>query len=281
MWRYARLLKVSVQDARSHVHVPNAFARIMGVPVAINYHGLRDRDYPYEKPKDVTRILMVGDSLTFGFGVKAEDTFTKIIERELNKKGTGKYEVINAGVGNYNTEQELAYFVTEGFRYHPDYVVLGWYINDAEAVQKYPETFLAQYSIMYVFLRSMYTTLRAIKDPQHTYDVYYRSLYAPERLLAYEKTLRAFEQVVAESGARLDVVLLPELHVLNPYQFTDIYKEVGSVFAKDGRQVIDAMPAFAGVRPEDVWVARDDVHPNSRGHVRIAEFILKHLSFHQ
>lgn len=280
MWRYARFLKMSVSDARSHVHRPDASAWIMGAEVSINSHGLRDRDYGYEKPMEVTRILIIGDSVTFGFGIPAEDTYAKIIERRLNESGTGKYEVINAGVGNYNTEQELAYFTAEGFRYHPDLVLLGWYINDAEATQKYPETFLTQHSIVYVFLRSMYTTLRALIEPGRDYGEYYRSLYTHERWSAYQKTLQAFAQAVEKSGARLSVVLLPELHSLDPYPFADIHKEVAAAFAESGHQVVDVAPAFEGVRPSDVWVARDDTHPNSVGHALIAEYMLRNLNFH-
>lgn len=67
MWRYAVHLKNSVSDARSHVHVPLATAKIMGEDVKINSKGLRDREFPYEKTEGVKRILVIGDSVTFGF----------------------------------------------------------------------------------------------------------------------------------------------------------------------------------------------------------------------
>ena len=277
MWRYAKLLKMSVNDARSHVHIPNSSARIMGAEVNINSHGLRDREYGYEKPAGVTRILLVGDSLTFGFGVPKEDIFAKIIERKLNETGTGTYEVINGGVGNYNTEQELAFFTTEGIKYHPDLVILGWYINDAEPTQKYPETFLAQYSIAYVFVESMFNRFRALTESDRNYDDYYRALYSPEGWAAYQKKLVAFNNAVIKSGARLSVVLLPELHVLSPYPFADIHANVASLFTQNGVQVLDTVSAFKDVIPSDMWVARDDVHPNSRAHAIIADRMLEYL----
>ena len=56
------------------------------VQVKINSKGLRDNEYPYEKPDDTYRILMLGDSFTFGYGVNIEDTMAKVLEENLNKK---------------------------------------------------------------------------------------------------------------------------------------------------------------------------------------------------
>ena len=50
-----------------------------------NKLGLRDHDYPKIKGENTTRILMMGDSFTFGQGVpRMEDTFPEIIENQLN-----------------------------------------------------------------------------------------------------------------------------------------------------------------------------------------------------
>jgi hypothetical protein len=107
MWKYATHLKQPAADPQlSFSHAPNRSAFLMGAPVSINSHGLRDREYPVAKPPDVYRIVMLGDSTTFGWGVPVEQTVAKILERELNKlqvPGYSRFEVLNAGVGNYNT----------------------------------------------------------------------------------------------------------------------------------------------------------------------------------
>ena len=78
-------------------------------------------------------MLMLGDSLTFGWGVRIEDTPAKMIERTLNEGSAApRFEVINAGVGNYNTVQEVIYFLDKGQNLNPDVVVLNYFINDAE-----------------------------------------------------------------------------------------------------------------------------------------------------
>ena len=100
MWKYAVALKQPVADPRlSFAHRPNRSAFLMGVPISIDSAGLRDREFPREKPPGVYRIVWLGDSTTLGWGVPLDGTAPKILERELNATGHGRFEVLNAGVG--------------------------------------------------------------------------------------------------------------------------------------------------------------------------------------
>lgn len=178
MWKYAVSLKKSVDDPRSHVHIPNSSRRIMGASVSINSKGLRDREYSYEKSEGTFRILVLGDSVTFGFGVEMERTYPKLLEKWLNESGKRNYEVINAGVGNYNTLQELSAYELDLFRYRPDMIVLGFYLNDAEKTQKYVENFLSKRSISYAFIVSAWRKIAAVMNPNLRYGEYYSLLYS-------------------------------------------------------------------------------------------------------
>src|SRR5439155_17085165 len=123
MWKYAVELKRPVADPQlSFVHVPNRSAFLMGVEVSINSEGRRDRDYPRAKPADVYRIIMLGDSTTLGWGVPLDQTVAKLLESDLNRNG--RYEVINAGAGNYGTVQEVANYKTYDRSWRPDLVIL-------------------------------------------------------------------------------------------------------------------------------------------------------------
>ena len=62
--------------------------------VKINSKGLRDNEYPFERDKDTFRVLVLGDSFTWGIGVNIEETFTKRWEAKYH----GRVEIINAGV---------------------------------------------------------------------------------------------------------------------------------------------------------------------------------------
>jgi lysophospholipase L1-like esterase len=93
--------------------------------VVINQHGLRDRDYPLDRVDGMRRILVLGDSFTWGFGVEQEQVFTEVIES--SEQGL---EVINAGVSGYSPDQELIWLRETGMRFQPDLVLLVLSGND-------------------------------------------------------------------------------------------------------------------------------------------------------
>ena len=100
------------------------------IQVTINSQGLRDREIPYEKANGTSRILMLGDSTTAAMQVALEDTFVKGLESQLQATA-GSWEVINAGVNAYGTDNELLFYQFEGQKYDPDIVFLNMYLaND-------------------------------------------------------------------------------------------------------------------------------------------------------
>ncbi len=96
------------------------------VDIRINEQGLRDHYHPYRKRGDVFRILMLGDSHTFGWGVAMEEAFPQVLEGSLNASGAGgtAYEVINAGTIGFGTGHQYQYLTTYGVQFEPDLVVM-------------------------------------------------------------------------------------------------------------------------------------------------------------
>jgi lysophospholipase L1-like esterase len=110
---------------------PNVRGRFMGVPVLINSQGLHDNEYSRRKEPGTFRIVGVGDSSLFGWGVPFEDAGLKVLERRLNEPSRGqKFEVINFGVPGYNTAMEAETFVRRCLEYSPDLVLLNFNTND-------------------------------------------------------------------------------------------------------------------------------------------------------
>jgi lysophospholipase L1-like esterase len=103
-----------------------------GVPVRINALGFRDpRDYSLAKPPGTFRILVLGDSVTFGHGALHETTYPYLLEQQLEAwRPDVRWEVWNLGVPGYNTAQELAYLRQIGPAAAPDLVVVGFFLND-------------------------------------------------------------------------------------------------------------------------------------------------------
>jgi len=113
---------------------PNAYSYLdkddFKFEVNINEKGLRDDLVPYNPESGRKRVLALGDSNTFGYGVNQSQSYSEVLERNLNEEGY-PYDVINTGHGGWGTEQQLYFLMTEGKRYEPEIVTLGFYVpND-------------------------------------------------------------------------------------------------------------------------------------------------------
>ena len=85
-----------------------------------NSKGLRESvHFDYSK-KGKKRILFMGDSFLWGFGVEEHERFTEL----LSSKIEGHAEVINFGVPGYSTDQEYLLFAKEAIKYQPDLTIL-------------------------------------------------------------------------------------------------------------------------------------------------------------
>jgi len=119
--RHDPLLGWSQRPGSSGVFALEGFA----VRLAINRHGLRDRDYPVERPPGTRRVLLLGDSFAWGYGVEHEETVDELVERRYPH-----LELINAAVAGYGNDQELLYLARRGLRWRPDAVMLFFHPND-------------------------------------------------------------------------------------------------------------------------------------------------------
>ena len=93
--------------------------------IKINSEGLRDRSYVYKKPEGIMRIVVLGDSFTWGYGVEDKERYTEILENGLLEN----IQVINMGVSGYGTDQEFHTLKNEGVKYNPDLVIIAFQIG--------------------------------------------------------------------------------------------------------------------------------------------------------
>ncbi len=130
--------RVSAQPGLRYELIPGGHSPdYIGVPVDINRLGLRDREIAIPKPAGTVRILAVGDSVTFGYGVRLEETFLKLLEGRLNAKGgAARYEVVNAGVEECGFDGYDRLLRTLAPTLDPDLVMIGIVLND---IQRYDD----------------------------------------------------------------------------------------------------------------------------------------------
>ena len=280
MWKYAVKLKRPVADPDlSFAHAPNRSAFLMGVPVSINSEGLRDREFSFEKPPDVYRVIMLGDSTTFGWGVKAEDTAAKFLERKLNANlpaGYNRAEVMNAGVGNYDTVQEVTYYETIGWKYHPDLVVLVFFINDPEPVPIEKKGVLIDRSYLIAFATNRIDGVMRHAGVRPDWKTYYSSLYDDDRpgFQACKKALVSLANSIRSHDAKLLVAILPELHQINndSYPFKAAHQKIKDVMAAENVPVLELIDGLKDHGPEEnLWVTALDDHPNAKANNLISD----------
>ncbi len=133
------LFQTPTKDTRAphpvyhHGLVPNQTSFVPGwVRYRTNSSGFRDDEIPYDKPSGELRVLMLGDSYTEGFNVPQEKTFSQVAERLLARKLGRPVQVINAGCVSHSPLLEFLLLKEEGWRYHPDLVVLNLDMSDVQ-----------------------------------------------------------------------------------------------------------------------------------------------------
>lgn len=279
MWKYARNVKqVSDNPRIGHEHRPNAEAHLMGVDVRTNSHGHRDREFELENAPGRLRIMMIGDSLTFGWGVPQDRTFSKVVEARL-RDGGAEVEVINTGVGNYNTIMEVETFLASGQRFRPDIVILNYFINDAERIPSYDYSLLERYSRAWAFFASRFDIAgRQMGFGSNTgWREYYEGLYDeainPGGWRGAAEAIRRLAAYCRENGIELLIVQHPELRVLSPYPFGEQAARVADLAADLGLPYLDLLDSVRGEDPASLWVTVPDPHPNEKANRLFGEAI--------
>lgn len=107
--------------------------RDFSVAVSVNGLAMRDPERPAAKRPGVGRILLLGDSFAFGWGVEREETFAAVLERQLVARGA-RVEVLSAAVPGWSTDQHYVYLRMLGLALEPDLVLLASSENDVTEI---------------------------------------------------------------------------------------------------------------------------------------------------
>jgi hypothetical protein len=203
-----------------------------GVPVHINSLELRDaREYDLEKGPRTFRILVLGDSVTFGHGSVAEHAYPFLLEQQLEAwRRDVDWQVWNAAVPGYNTSQELAHLLEVGPRFRPDLVVVGFFANDLVDNRE-----VADPGVMKVSLARLLSFAR-----RHVYALeLYKKIYLQMawRLFASDEYRLRLEHLGTEESLIANVAdasVLEEQQLTSFQRFTD--EEVRAVSCTSGMQ---------------------------------------------
>ena len=295
---------------------PNVRGRFMGQPLLINARGLRDDEYSTRKEPGTFRIVGVGDSSLFGWGVRLEDSGLKVLERRLNERfRPQKFEVIDFAVPGYNTAMEAETFVRKCLDYAPDLVLLNFNTNDydvPEFMRRQTDLSTLRRSYLFDLAYSVYAGIMGVDQQLAVFDDNYRAPkgYPAARLdedpampdeyrymVGAKGVVRALEKLTAAARERgiplvaFDVKAYPGL---DPKYVRDELRDgqrelleresqrLGFHFLNTYASFMDYLKQHPDVNSRTVFaVSAADGHPNALAHSVNAQALFDYLVAHQ
>ena len=257
-----------------------------GLTYRMNRHGFRGADHPMKKLPGVFRIIVIGDSFTFGEGVRLEDTFVARLQAILEQQVSSRIEVLNFGVGAWNTLAEINYLRHEGVRFQPDLVLVVFTPNDTghsrglDLWQDFRATYEPPESLRRSYLASaVYANVaRILLGRAYIDQLVGDAMAEPGTWKLTLALLRQGKRVARAAGAGYGIVIFPfmyELHEHHP--LAPIHALVSNATKSAGIPTVDLLPAFYGESYTDLWVHPSDQHPNERAHAIAAAAIARFL----
>jgi len=285
----------------SSILVPERYGDIR---YRINRAGYRD-DEPQPGRR---RIVVLGDSVSFGLGVRQEAIWPALLERRLQREGLQPGAVENLAIWAYNTANEADALREDGLPLRPEVVILQFYMNDFSIAPPpkpgaaAPPPSLGQRltalknrllfrSALY---RRLYQTgtglsfalfhdLRRRRFPETLNDAEPRGQSARLRATPDDADVAAFREVrairdLAQShGARLLVVLSPDEVQLFTGRFDVINERMHAFCAREGIDLLDPLPVYRA-SPDRLDLYYDGVHYSPRGHALLARLVFTELA---
>jgi hypothetical protein len=101
--------------------------------VNLNSRGMHDTEHLTGEVTDSFRVLMLGDSFVHAVQVNEDATSHQVLEHYLNQRKINPskhYEVISSAVSGWGTGQQLVHYREQGRHFHPDVVLLMFYIGN-------------------------------------------------------------------------------------------------------------------------------------------------------
>ena len=288
--------------------------------VSVNSLGFRGSEVVLPKPPGRFRIVVTGDSLTLGWGVGDDETYAARLEQLLrNRFPDQDLDVINLGVGGYNTRQEVAILERNVPRLQPDLVIVGFYLNDVpealadeepaggktgiaagkaradELMHLNPtpsgwwNRLLRRSRLLYIAGRAFNRMTGAGERGQAQFEVELDVLAgreSPQIERAWNKIATQFERLrgLADAqGFAVGIVALSCREQIMDQSVSTHYPDALRATASPlGFHVIDPSPLMRDSRiaKQELFIPYDRNHPSAEGHALIAQAIFRYLEEH-
>lgn len=301
------LIRPVADDSIVYELKPGVRGRFVGQPVAINSLGMRDGEREPAKGPDTFRIAGLGDSHMFGWGVRQDETFLALLEKDLNAHSSGrKFEVWNLAVPGYNSVQEVETFAAKAAAIAPDLVIVNWVGNDMDLpsfLAKRPDVYSLRRSFLHRLIRRRVRAWRGkrvrssvlvpVDVDEHTGLTRLKDEEVPQAyrpLLGVENMMRALDRLVdLARERRIPVVVVfdwnsPQADPSKAESHAPLRLAVKRRCADWGYVVVDSEERVLRHLREGhfdtsaLWISPSDPHPNVLRHRLIAEELFASLA---
>lgn len=290
--------------ARGGQHAPSPDPELIWVntrgSLDHNQLGLRGDDI---EAKRRTRVLLLGDSVAYGFGLAIEDSITVLTEALLARLGHD-IEVVNAGTCGYNTVQEARWLETRRAEFDPDLTVVLYCLNDplpslgpdermirdarkhgnegdweaARGIQQMSST--SRFLMTHFHLVRLLLALKTL-EPMQAVTTRRPDALMGDDLGLVELGLRRIADVCHADGRKPSLVVAPWIQAVEKnYKYAEHHAAVDKLAAECGFEVLDLLPTFVAARAQGadpLHLPGDPVHPNQKGARLIARTLAEHI----
>ena len=255
-----------------------------GVRAKTNSQGWRGPEYSIKKDRKIIRIIGIGDSIMFGWGVDETERYMDVLVNLLNDKFYDlRFESYNFAVPGYNLVNEVEVLKQFAITYQPDLIIYGFCFNDLELPNFiYNNNFLfSSRSVLLdyfkpyqqsMFLQNSFeeTPVWRINNPDNVPDKYKDQA----GITAFTNALKELERIgnyndipivflCLFDGAHGKAVLKCSKTILENIVFFDTGKEYKEVIKTYGFN--------------NIFLSSKDPHPSIIYHEAIAKSILRQL----
>jgi lysophospholipase L1-like esterase len=242
-------------------------------------HGFRDADYETTaRPDGVERIAFVGDSITLGLFVAAEQTFVERLEALANRENPEpRVQTMNFGVDGYNGLQVLELLRARALEFEPQRVVYVLALNDFDFDDASGAKILYFRAPSSFFLRDLGRAVRRLRGVE-----YHRYHFTRRRDAVFDDLIET-RDLLRDRGIDFHVALMPvfgrDSAHFTSYPHRETHDEIRAFLEEEGFQVIDLLEPLAASGLPAMALSYDVWHPNPEGHRLIAESLLAPLGF--
>lgn len=272
------------------------------VTYEINAHGHRGKSYPHQKPPGIYRIVILGDSNGFGWGIAEGEHFAARLDAAMPG-----VEVINLSLSGYGTDQEYLRLTTEGLALEPDLVILQLTENDFDEIQYSFYNQKPKPQFVLKFDRTLELTNVPVRSVGPKADEFYRNSlplpfrewlgwhsyaynwlnekyygvkrrYAPVGGVTRERfspeSIDLFNSLLEQITRTLDE---HDVRVLVVHASKEI--SANNLFRAESPEVVDVWPVFAEYARTHSGppMIPDGVHWNAEGHRIVTDTVLERL----